>query len=154
MVYDAEETLKKKREFAANFLKSPLDPYAAAYATDPRPQYAMWITNTWQFDADVQTFMKELRDEHKTAASIPTKEEFAALLIADAQKCRNSSDRLDYYKLFGSVMGYIEKPAGTTINNNTVVDNRKVIALPPAPSVDDWEVQAEIQQMKLINGTT
>lgn len=153
MLYDADEALKKKREFAAYFLKSPQDPYAAALATDPRPQYAIWITNTWQFDAEVQSFMKELRDEHKSAATIPTKEEFAALLISDAQKCRNSSDRLDYYKLFGSVMGYIEKPAGTVVNNNTVVDNRKVIALPSAPTIDDWETQAEIQQMKLINGT-
>lgn len=153
MFYSTEETEQKKQEFARNLLLTPTDPYAAALRTDPRANFAIWITNTWQYDSEVQAHMKVLRDEHKSRAALPTKEEFAEMVIIDAKDTRNSSTRLELYKLFASVMGYIEKPAQTVVNNNTVVDNRKVIALPEHKTIDNWESEAVTQQMKLVNGT-
>lgn len=149
-MYEPEEIESRKRAFAAALLQTPLDPVAAAQAVEPRSHFQQFIIAHWQYDADVQNYMRELRDSLGTEARIPSKDEFAAALWSEAQQIRANDLKLDYYKLLAKVLGYEEKPSsGPVIQNN--FDNRRVILVPAPTPIDDWEKAATLQQEKLIN---
>lgn len=153
-MYGPDEIEKVKRAFAAALLKTPMDPVRAAASVEPRSAYVNFILANWQFDPDVQEYMRQLREDKGAEAAIPSKEEFAAQLYKDANECRDKSTKLDYMKLFAEVMGFKVKPAETIINNNNTVDNRRVVMMPPPPSIDDWEAAAIESQAKLVNAAS
>lgn len=151
-MYSAEELSRRKRAFAAAFLKTPLDPMAAALEADPRQNYAMVICNSWQFDAEVQAYMAEIADDEGAASGIPTKDEVARKLYQEATSIKDKDTALKYYDLLTKVMGFVEK-ASTNVNVNNTIDNRKVIMLPATARIDAWE-DAAIEQQREITSVT
>lgn len=138
--YSDEALEPKKREFAAALMRSPLDPVKAAYAVESRVTHINHILNNWQYDPLVNEYMAEIRDRDGLAATIPTKEEFAATLYHEGQSARSPDTKLDFYKLFADVMGYIEKGKGTVINNNnSVFQQRNVLVMPQQLPAEDME---------------
>lgn len=150
-MYAPDEMTEMKRRFAAALLLTPTEPDRAVASIEPRTAYANYILEHWQLDAEVQEFMRvAIVDQGSAGAHIPSKEEFAAQLFADARECKTKDLKLDYLKLFASVMGYVVKPAETAITNNVVVDNRKVIMIPEPPTdIDAWEASVMADQAKL-----
>lgn len=147
-----EEIETKKREFAAALMRNPLSPDKAVREVESRLPHISHILQNWQYDADVNQYMRELRDIEGVSASIPTKEQFAAKLYMEANECRTKDMALDYYKLFAEVMGFVDKGRGTTINNNSVLNQRNVLVMPQMRQANEIEGELVEQQKQLING--
>lgn len=145
-----EELQAKKREFAAALVRDPWHRDAAARFVEQRDTHIAFILNNWQFDSDVNRYMREIHDEQKTEALVPTKDEFAAQVWRDALQCPHKDMKLDYYKLFASVMGFVEKPGGNA-GPVTNIANQNVLVLPPTQSADNIEARLIEQQRNLIN---
>lgn len=127
-----------KRAFAEVLLRMPDDPYGAARLVEPHMGKAQFISAYWLHDPLVVAHMETTYAVKGAAAVIPTKDEFAASVLKLAHEYKTADSKLDFLKLFASVVGYIEKPSGmgggnTTINNtvNKVMivhknDNRRL----------------------------
>lgn len=137
--YPTEDELQaKKKEYAAALIRDPWHRGVAARLVEPRETHIAFILSNWQFDNDVNRYMQELQAEKKTEAIIPTKEEFAAAVYRDALTCKTSDMKLDYYKLFASLMGYVEKP-GSATNNTTNNIQQNVLVLPAKETGKEYE---------------
>lgn len=150
--YTSEEIIAKKREFAAAFLQFPNDPSRAASMIEARVAHKSYIVLYWPHDAEVQVFMNEIMKSKGAVASVPEdKYQFARQIYLDALECKDKDTKLDYFKLFADVMGYIEKNKGTTINNNNnMIDNRSIMLMPDDMPLDEWEEMAMKQQQKML----
>jgi len=150
--YTADEATTKKKEFAAALMRDPLHPEKAALSIESRATHVSYILNNWQYDREVNGYMAEIREEKGAAATIPTKEEFAATLFSEGNAARTSDVKLDYFKLFAEVMGYIDKGKGTVVNNNNnLIQQRNVIVLPAKRPAKEIEGELMEQQRQLIN---
>lgn len=151
--YPPAEVEAKKRAFAQALMRDPMHPERAAFAIEPRASHVSYILTHWQYDAQVHAFMLELVDGVGAAkATIPTKDEFAASLIREANECRDKETKLDFLKLFAGVMGYVEKPAAVSVTtNNTLNSVKNNVILMPTPQ-DGQSLEAELMeyQRKLI----
>jgi hypothetical protein len=80
---------------------------------------------------------------------IPTKEIVALEILTIARNVANESDlRLRAYRLFNEMVGYSEKAQTAAVSVNVV--NNRVMVVPAFTSREEWEVNAEAQQQKLI----
>jgi hypothetical protein len=137
----------EKEAFAREWLRLN-DPFKAAIAiVGADAGRALQISNDWIKDADVLKFKAKLIAESGEAAFIPSKEAFALKVFEVAESARHTEDRLKAYRLFGEIMGYIEKPT-TNINNNVVTAN-KVMIVREQVSDDVWEAKLLKQQREL-----
>lgn len=151
--YPTETELQaKKREYAAALIRDPWHRDKAARFVEPRETHISYIVNNWQFDNDVNRYMRELQEEKKTDAIIPTKEDFAASVFRDALTCRDADTKLNYYKLFASVMGFIEKPSTVVNNNNNTQKITNVLVMPAMAKAETIEHELVEYQHKLISG--
>ncbi|MBA3352224.1 MAG: hypothetical protein H0U23_07345 [Blastocatellia bacterium] len=150
--YPPDEMQAHKIAFAAAYLRFPGDASAAAFSIERHPGRAYWICQNWAMDDSVLALMGKSLEEVGDRAAVPTKEQFAAQIWKDAMEVRGTN-RLEYYELFAKIMGFVAKPADTVVNNNIVSVNR-VIMMPHAKSMDDWEIGLKAQQARLINAST
>ena len=150
--YSPDELLAKKREFAAVLMKQPVyDITGAVRMGESRLTHQNYIARSnWHFDAQVNEFMKELRTDIGLAAIIPTKEEFAAKLYSDISGLRDAEVKLDYYKLFASIMGYIEKPNNPT-GNTSVLVQQNVLVMPALQDDENYQAKIIEHQRSLVN---
>lgn len=147
-MYTDEETQRLKSQFALALLKTPNDAYAAARTVEAHPGKASWIANNWQYDAEVLEVQSSAQLTLGPAAVLPSQDEFAVILLKDAQAITDAETRLKYYKLFADVRGYITKEGSNVTNNNLTVN--KVMAYPMVGTVDAWEATAMRQQEQLL----
>lgn len=149
--YTPEETQVKKREFAAALMRYNTDPMKAAREVESRISHINFILSNWQYDNEVNNYMKEIRDEAGLTSTIPTKEEFAAALMRESLDIRQADIKLDFLKLFAQVMGYIEKGGVSVNTNNNIITQQNVVVLPQQVAAKDLEAELMEQQRKLIN---
>jgi hypothetical protein len=146
MVMDDEA--EQKKAFAAEWLRNP-DAFKAALAVVGTQDAgrALFMSNNWVIDPLVLQLKAELLDEHGAKAFLPTKEEFARSILDLAEVARATEDKLKALRLFGEVMGFIEKPT-TNINNNVVTANR-VMVINQKGDDASWEARLLKQQQGL-----
>lgn len=147
-MYTEEETKTLKQQYALALLKTPNNSYAAARTIEAHPGKASWIAHNWTYDQEVLDIQSRAQQDFGTAAVLPSKDEFAVILLQDAQKITDDETRLKYYKLFADVRGYITKEGSNVTNNNLTVN--KVMAYPITGDVDAWERHAVSQQEHLL----
>lgn len=140
-----------KQAYAEAYLKTPDDPYAAAVAVFAGDTArALIVSREWPHDADVIAHMDTLKETLGDDAFLPDKATTARAIYALAESTRvDPKDRLAAYKLYAELRDFIPKP-GTTVNNNTLVDNRKVMVVTDHGTDAEWEAKARAQQAKLI----
>jgi hypothetical protein len=149
--YTDDERAEKKIAFARALLLSPMDPAKAARSIEPRSSHIAFILAHWQYDAEVNKIMENMVLKDGAKAKLPSKDEFAASLISEAADCRDKETKLDYLKLFASVMGYVEK-SGVAVTTNNTINNVKnnVILLPTPIKGETLEMELMEHQRKLI----
>lgn len=152
MFEDGPETDALKCRFAEAFLRQIDDAYAAAKTVVPDMSRATYIATNWPDDPFVVAEMDRLSIERGAAATLPTKEEFAAKLLEQATETKSSATKLDYYKLFASVMGYVEKPTDKAPTVNVAIMN-KVMRVPRERTDDEARERIASNQARLINAS-
>lgn len=131
-------------------------PFAAAQRTFPgNTSEAIYKTVSWPNDPEVLAFIAELTATTPKSSLLPTKEDLGRTiydLCSDFDKKMDVKERLYGFRLFGEIMGYIEKPgaAGNNVTVNNVVAN-KVMVVKDHGTDEDWERKVQQQQEKLIS---
>lgn len=136
-----------KKLFAAELLKNPENPFAAAlqlFGTDT--QSAFVAASRWLTDPVVIEEKERLTTEGFDEF-LPTKADLAlAAWNLTKDPLVRAEDKIKAMRLYGEIRGFIEKPQ-TTINNNNLTDNRRVMVVHEKHSnLEDWEQIAITQQ--------
>lgn len=150
-MFDTEEDAK--RAFAGAWLRNPTKPYDAAVSILGFTQWAHIASTQWIVDPIVLGEKERLLDEFGAKAFLPTKEEMAHTLLAEAANYRDAEDKARFYKLAADIMGYVEKPA-VNVGNTTHVQVVGVLKVKDHGEIDEWSRGTVAQQTKLINGAT
>lgn len=145
------QILEDKKVFAIALLHNPADSFKAAvkvFGADAGR--ALQIYNVWPVDVDVMRFQAEYIQEHGADKTLPTKENFARTVFDIANDKGNDLEtRLKYFKLFGDIEGYIQKPGITNNITNATQINNKVMVMKDHGSDDEWARKLNEQQQKL-----
>jgi len=147
--YTPEELAAIKPRLADAFLKYPFDIPGAMRSVEPRVTHHPFLASL-QYDPELNQLMRERNNQEGAKSTLPTKEEFAATIWNDAAKARTSDVKLDFYKLFASVMGYVEKP-GNPSGNTTNIATQNVLVMPAKQAGGDFEDKWIGYGAKLIN---
>lgn len=142
---------EKRSAFAMALAQTPNDAFGAAlrvFGDDTGT--ALSVYAVWAKDPEIIAEANKQRDLIDPAARMPHREAIAleVLEIGRSEK-HKVEDRLKAYKLYGEMMGIIEKP-NTTINNQVNVSNR-VMLVPVSSSDEEWERRLYKQQTALVN---
>lgn len=139
--------------FARELLRSPDQPFDAALRVFPHdPAMAIQVSASWPFDPEIKAMQQYLLETEGVETYLPTKEQTAAEILAVARASRDNDDKLKAYKLFGDIMGYIEKPQINSNNENNVT-YAKVMVISNDDNAD-WETELREQQARLIEETS
>lgn len=141
-----------KTAFAAALLKDPNNPFRAAMTlldeSDPGSTAdAALMANFWPKDPVVVAEMNRLQSKEGELSFLPTKADLARKIWTMLDTPMEPADAAKLMKLYGEVMGHIEKP-GTNVN----VDARnlsRTVMLVKSHSKEDWESKARQQQKGL-----
>lgn len=145
--------LEAKRVFAEHFVKNG-DAYGAARLVAPMSMSAAsLIAVNWPTDPGVMEIMTKIIDERGAFGGLPSKEEFALKLWGEADSARSATTKLDFYKLFATVMGYVEKPAEKATTNVNVAIVNKVMQVRRSGNDEEARARIAANQAKLINAT-
>jgi hypothetical protein len=143
---DADE---QKKLYAVALVKSQGDAYLAALALfgNDIPR-ALSISREWPNDPVVQAALAE---EEDNPVHLPDKLKVAWRLweLANA-KAVEAKDQIKALDQYAELMEFKPK-AGTTINNNTLVDNRSVMVVTDHGTNEEWEAKLRRQQAALVN---
>lgn len=150
MYDDPNEEKTLKTAFAAAWLRWPNDAYMAAKSVEPHVGKAAWIAQNWTFDKIVLETMAELQRKGGSSVMLPTHDEFSVKLYHEIDNVKDPETRLKYYKLFAESMGFIRKPDENRNGGGVNVFYNKVMVVPMAQTMDEWEQHAEKQQARLI----
>lgn len=143
--------------FALALLREP-DPFKAAsmiFANDTNK--ALWVACNWPKDPEFLQIQADLGKSHNALDMLPDKVELARN-VWDRMQGTNYNGTVipvtpeEYAKLaklYGDIMGFIEKPAAAQINNNIVIP--KAIEVPVYANADEWAKEAEKSQRELLN---
>lgn len=144
--------LEKKKKFAIALLHSPSQSFECAkevFGDDIGS--CLKFHNAWKKDLEVRQFQADYIKEFGAETTLPSKETMAREVYEVAHDSNQDPEtRLKFYKLYGDVQGYIQKP-GTTINNNTQLVSNKVMVIKDKGTDEEWEEQLRLQQVKLID---
>jgi hypothetical protein len=147
MEYTQDQIRELKTRFAEALLRTPDEPYNAAFAAIGDSGLALQAANLWARDPFVLSEKIRLCEEHGVKAFLPTKEDQAGALWKMANdKSVEPEDRLKAHRLYAELMGHIEKPSTQV----TQVVNQGVMIVKDHGSNDDWETRAIAQQKGLI----
>jgi len=144
---------EEKKLFAIELLKNPSESFKCAirvFGADTGK--ALKVHNMWPIDVTVLQYQAEYIKEHGHDKTLPTKEVFARTVYDIANEKGNDLEvRLKYFKLYGDIRGYIEKPGAiNNITNNSQINN-KVMIVKDHGSDDNWAKNLATQQKKLIS---
>jgi hypothetical protein len=137
-----------KKLFAAEWLRTPDNPFEAARKVEQHPGKAIWIGQNWTTDEAVLAEKARLMAALGPIAKVPDKNTFAAEIYENARECKTAGDKLAFFKFFAQVMGYTADAPGVNVN---VLQGAKIMAVPVAASDDDWEASARKHQELLLS---
>lgn len=137
-----------KKLFAAEWLRNEDNPFAAAREVESDTGKAIYIAQRWVDDPLVLEEKARLVGAMGKLARVPTKEDFAAELYKTAGECKTPTDKLNYFKFFAELMGYVEKGNGSGVNVN-IMNQQKTMLVPVASSEDEWERLAQAHSRTL-----
>lgn len=143
-----------KVAFAAGYLKNPTNPFKVAIDLlgddDPgNTSDAAYMANRWPKDPEVIAEMQRLESKEGELAFLPTKADLARKIWDTANRPLDPADSAKLLKLYGEVMGFIEKP-GTNVNVDARNLSRNVMVI-KSHDKDSWEAKARQQQRELTN---
>lgn len=144
-------TRNEKQLFAVAMLKPGADPYAVALEVfgGDIPK-ALIASRQWPSDPEVLEYREIALEDNGAEAYLPSKAEVVTEIWTKAKATLNADTAFKGFKLVADIMGYVDKP-GTTVNNNTLVDNRKVMVVKDHGTDDEWEAKLQQQQADLVN---
>ena len=146
-----QENLMKDM-FAGALLRQPDNPFAAAckvFGLDTAS--ALRAASEWINDTYVLTKQAELLDSLGEETFIPSRLTLARKVWELAESPGSEKkDRIAAYKLYAEIQGYIEKGVGAIVNNNTIVNQNRVMVVKDFGDDDSWENKAVEHQTKLI----
>lgn len=148
----AEQTAMKAA-FAAALLRYPNDAFkAASLVCGTDSGRALRMAWEWPNDPGVLEKQKELLEEYGEEHFAPTKAQASQKVYEIASDERvDAKVRLAAFDLFCRIKGFIQKPEGTVINNNnTVVNQNRVMLMRDHGTVEEWEEKLRAQQAKLV----
>lgn len=137
-----------KLKFAKAYARNRDDAYAAARTIEADYGRAQHMAMNWISDPIVLEYLAETEDDD--AEALPTKDEFAAELLRQARETKSSAVKLDYMKLFATVMGFVEKPRDNSPQVNVAIVN-KVMRMPRSSTDDEARQRIAANQARLIN---
>ncbi len=144
-----EQQLKEK--FAEELLRNPGDPFKAGLAVfGMNTGRAMQAAQQWATDPYVMEYKDKLLEERGVRSFLPTKEDLAREIIDFARAIGCPEDKIKAFRLYGEVMGFIEKPA-VNVNNNTNIQQNSVMVIKDHGTDDEWEAKLATQQRALVN---
>lgn len=126
------------------------DPYVVATDTFPGDiPRAIQIANDWPADPEVRAVMDAYTPEEIDEMGVPTDN---ALIKEAWRRVLASTDNEIAFKGIDTIAKLRYKGGtGTTINNNTLVDNRSVMIVKDHGTDAEWEHALAAQQAKLVN---
>lgn len=144
-----------KAAFAAALLKDPSNPFKAAMSVTgatgvndvDKASDAAFMANYWPKDPFVVSEMQRLQSKEGELAFLPSKADLARKIWELANKPMDAADSAKLLKLYGEVMGHIEKP-GTQVNVDARNLSRNVMVV-KSHDKDSWEAKARAQQKGL-----
>jgi tRNA pseudouridine-54 N-methylase len=140
----------QKEQYALALLDQPdRDPFKAAMRVFPGDlARALVVSREWPQDVEVQARIGSMAPQEIDAKGVPTLNDLARETWKRVQKC------IDHETAFKGIKELREllypKERGTTVNNNTLVDNRSVMVVTDHGTDDEWETKLRTQQEKLI----
>lgn len=144
------EATDEKQLYALALLKTPNDPYKAALDVVAGDcARALVMSREWPQDPEVIEYKTQALQDMGEDAFLPSKADVVRAIWQKAEECRDADTAFKGYKLVADIMGYVEKPGGTTINNNTLVDQRKVMVVTDHGTDEEWEAKLLKQQAAL-----
>lgn len=152
---DEEKALKE--QFAAALLRNPNNAFRAAqdvFPGDGNLTKALVVMRDWPGDSFVIECCSNLVKTYGARKFLPTREDFARLILGEVEGCKDGELKLKMLRLFGDVMGYIEKPATTVNNNNNCQFGNRVMIVKDHGTNDDWEKRLAQQQAALTTDAT
>lgn len=144
------DTIDQKEQYALALLDQPdRDPYKAALSVFPGDiAQALVVAREWPQDAEVQAYIDDMTPAEVDAKGVPTLNDLAR------ETWRRVQMSLDHETAFKGIKELREllypKEKGTTINNNTLVDNRSVMVVTDHGTDAEWEDKLLAQQEKLV----
>lgn len=149
---DQEKAMKTA--FAAALLKEPNNPFKAAMSVigddDPgNTADAAFMATHWPKEKYVMEEMQRLQSKEGELAFLPSKADLARKIWELANKPIDPGEQAKALKLYGEVMGFIEKP-GTNVNVDARNLSRNVMVV-KSHDPAAWEDKARKQQRDLTN---
>lgn len=142
-------TKDQKRKFAELTLKGTSALEAAEIALDGDTGEALRVAQEWDDSDEIQQLREDIEAEHGEGAVLPSRESVALEVLQHARRTDNEDYKTRAYKLYCDMMGYIEKPAQTVVDNSTKTINH-VMRVPLATTMDDFKAMSAGQQTKLL----
>lgn len=145
---------EEKQRYAELLMRTPDgDPFKAALTLFPQNvNRALWVANNWPTDPDVIAFNREVKDSKSELDYLPSKADLARSIWARMNRGEYGPEDEDFVKLaklYGDVMGFIEKPNNVTTVN---VTQNRVMEVRDHGTAEQWEQKLLAQQERLING--
>jgi hypothetical protein len=141
------DVLACKRLFAEALLRSPHNPFDAARKVFPtNNQAAIFIMQNWQFDDYVKAYQAELLEEHGPDHFLPTMFDLAHEVWSTAQRATDTKERVDAFKLYADIRGFISKPGVNTSNNVENNYTQNVLIVNP---VNEQELEEQQRRLML-----
>ena len=145
----ADDDNDLKKEFAREWLKSPDEPFRAAYRMFPGDfNRACVMGAQWQRDPVVLAEMRRIREMEPAASALPTREDIAQEILTLARSdTLKPEQKFQGYRLASELLGFVQKPGQTATNGTAIVQS--VMRVPVHATEGDWEAAAAKQQSDL-----
>ena len=133
-----------------------VEPFKAAMAVFPdNVPLALQVSKTWPHDPAVVEHKAFELDNGGEERHAPTSIALARMALDVANSALEDADKLKAIELAGKLLGHLGTGgANVNVTNNTLVDNRRVMAYKDHGSDDEWEEAARKQQAALIDVST
>jgi hypothetical protein len=145
---DQESQQALKQAFAEALLRTPDDPFKAAFSVTTDNGLACQIATNWPKDREVAQFQVALIEEKGAKTFLPDKEQQArdVYKIAEAPNL-DPEVKLKAHRLYAEIMGHIQDAKHS---GGVQIANFGVMVVKEKGSDDEWEQSAVVQQRNLI----
>lgn len=149
---DEPDATDLKERFAFQLLMNAGDAAAAAREVMPHNRaFQLFMAANWPKDEYVLIARDRLIAKHGHAFFLPSLYDVAAQTARLMQTAPTVDEQLRATKLYADLMGMITAAnANVTVNNNTTVDNRKVMIVRDHGTDDAWQAKVLANQRRLI----
>lgn len=139
--------------FAIAFLREPSNPFGAAvkvFGLDTGR--ALYASTHWVDDSYVLARQAELLGMFGEDYFLPNKAALARRVYELADKTTDAKEQTAVLKLYAEIRGFIEKQTAiaNVVNNNTIVNQNRVMIVKDHGTDAQWEEKAAKQQTLLV----